>query len=76
MKPQNIFKSAFGYPALGDFGIATLRNRLVESAGLGLSPHYAAPELIEIGAGAVGAGGGSVLAGRDDLHTRHGAAPL
>ena len=55
VKPQNIFKSAFGYPALGDFGIATLRNRLVDSAGLGLSPHYAAPELIEIGAGAVGA---------------------
>ena len=55
VKPQNIFKSAFGYPALGDFGIATLRSRLVDSAGLGLSPHYAAPELIEIGAGAVGA---------------------
>ena len=55
VKPQNIFKSSFGYPALGDFGIATLRNRLVERAGLGLSPHFVAPELIEIGAGAVGA---------------------
>ena len=55
VKPQNIFKSSFGYPALGDFGIATLRSRLVDSAGLGLSPHYAAPELIDIGAGAVGA---------------------
>ena len=55
VKPQNIFKSAFGYPALGDFGIATLRNRLVERAGVGLSPHFVAPELIEMGAGAVGA---------------------
>ena len=50
VKPQNIFKSAFGYPALGDFGIATLRNRLVERAGVGLSPHFVAPELIETGA--------------------------
>ena len=55
VKPQNIFKSSFGYPALGDFGIATLRNRLVERAGVGLSPHFVAPELIEMGAGAVGA---------------------
>ena len=55
VKPQNIFKSSFGYPALGDFGIATMRNRLVERAGVGLSPHFVAPELIEMGAGAVGA---------------------
>ena len=55
VKPQNIFKSDFGYPALGDFGIATLRNRLVERAGVGLSPHFVAPELVEMGAGAVGA---------------------
>ena len=55
VKPQNIFKSAFGYPALGDFGIARLRNRLAERAGLGLSPHYAAPELTEVGADAAGA---------------------
>ena len=55
VKPQNIFKSAFGYPALGDFGIARLRNRLAERSGLGLSPHYAAPELTEVGADAAGA---------------------
>ncbi|MCY4629781.1 MAG: protein kinase [bacterium] len=55
VKPQNIFKSGFGYPALGDFGIATLRSRVAERAGVGLSPHFVAPELIEMGAGAVGA---------------------
>ena len=76
VKPQNIFKSSFGYPALGDFGIATLRNRLVERAGVGLSPHFVAPELIEMGAGAVGAAGGSVLAGRHDFHVGDGAAAV
>ena len=55
VKPQNILKSEFGFPALGDFGIATLRNRLSERAGSGLSAHYAAPELIESGATAAGA---------------------
>ena len=55
VKPQNVLKSEFGYPALGDFGIATLRNRLSERAGTSLSAHYAAPELIESGATAAGA---------------------
>ena len=55
VKPQNILKSEFGYPALGDFGIATLRGRLSERAGTGLSAHYAAPEMIESGAIAAGA---------------------
>ena len=55
VKPQNILKSEFGFPALGDFGIATLSNRLSERAGTGLSAHYAAPELIESGATAAGA---------------------
>ena len=50
VKPQNIFKSEFGYPALGDFGIATLGNKLGQDAPTGLSTHYAAPELIEGGA--------------------------
>ena len=50
VKPQNIFKSAFGYPALGDFGIATLRDRATAGTGLGMSPHFVAPELIEGGA--------------------------
>ncbi len=55
VKPQNIFKSAFGFPALGDFGIATLRNRAAERVGLGMSPHFVAPELIEEGAAAAAA---------------------
>ena len=55
VKPQNVLKSEFGFPALGDFGIATLRNRLSERAATGLSAHYAAPELIESGATAAGA---------------------
>ena len=55
VKPQNVLKSEFGYPALGDFGISTLRNRLSERAGTSLSAHYAAPELIESGATAAGA---------------------
>ena len=50
VKPQNIFKSEYQYPALGDFGIATLGNKLGYDAPAGLSPHYAAPELIESGA--------------------------
>ena len=54
VKPQNIFRSEFGYPALGDFGIATLANRHVEHGTVGLSPHYAAPEMVEIGAAAAG----------------------
>ena len=52
VKPQNIFKSDFGFPALGDFGIATLRSRTVERARSGMSPHFVAPELIERGAAA------------------------
>ena len=54
VKPQNVLKSEFGFPALGDFGIATLRNRLSERAATGLSAHYAAPELIESGPTASG----------------------
>ena len=76
VKPQNIFKSSFGYPALGDFGIATLRSRLVDSAGLGLSPHYAAPELIEIGAGAVGAAADQYSLGATIYTLADGAAAL
>ena len=49
VKPQNIFKSEFGYPALGDFGISTLTDRRSDDSHVGLSPHYAAPELIESG---------------------------
>ena len=53
VKPQNIFRSEFGTPALGDFGIAALMGAASDEAGLRLSVHYAAPELIEHGASAV-----------------------
>ena len=45
VKPQNIFLSEFGYPALGDFGVAALQG-LWSGGGLSLSVDYAAPELI------------------------------
>ena len=54
VKPQNIFKSNFGYPALGDFGIATLYGPKSDHAPAGLSAHYAAPELIDDGAATTG----------------------
>ena len=47
VKPQNIFKSKFGEPALGDFGISTFVGRQDDHAPRGFSVHYAAPELIE-----------------------------
>ena len=51
VKPHNIFKSKFGEPALGDFGIATFVGRQTENAPRGLSVHYAAPESVEGGPG-------------------------
>ena len=48
VKPQNIFRSEFGFPALGDFGIATLGGGW-SGRVLSLSVDYAAPELIERG---------------------------
>ena len=47
VKPHNIFKSRFGEPALGDFGIATFAGRRKEGAPLGISVHYAAPEAVD-----------------------------
>ena len=47
VKPHNIFKSKFGEPALGDFGIATFVGRQGANARRGLSVHYAAPESVE-----------------------------
>ena len=52
VKPQNIFRSDFGFPALGDFGIATFGGGW-SGRVLSLSIDYAAPELIEKGTGAV-----------------------
>ena len=51
VKPHNIFKSRFGEPALGDFGIATFIGRQADNAPRGLSVHYAAPESVEVGPG-------------------------
>ena len=47
VKPQNIFISDFGHPALGDFGISTLRDQPADRRNVWLSPHYAAPELLQ-----------------------------
>lgn len=47
VKPHNIFKSKFGEPALGDFGIATFVGRQTANARRGLSVHYAPPESVE-----------------------------
>ena len=52
VKPQNMFRSEFGTPALGDFGIATLTSHGLSADKTRLSPYYAAPELIERGVSA------------------------
>ncbi|MEZ5406507.1 MAG: serine/threonine-protein kinase [Acidimicrobiales bacterium] len=47
IKPQNIFYSRYGDPALGDFGIASLaHDQLTDTAGA-LTEHYAAPEVLD-----------------------------
>jgi serine/threonine-protein kinase PknK len=47
VKPQNIFRSRFDEPALGDFGIAAIDlERAMTGAG-GLTLHYSAPEVLE-----------------------------
>ena len=52
VKPQNIFRSEYGLPALGDFGIATIGSGW-SGRVLSLSIDYGAPELIERGTEAV-----------------------
>ena len=47
IKPQNLFVSEFGEPALGDFGISTLDDERSISHGGGLTVHYAPPEVLE-----------------------------
>lgn len=47
IKPQNLFISEFGEPALGDFGISTLDDERTISGGGGLTVHYAPPEVLE-----------------------------
>lgn len=48
IKPQNLFLSDYGRPALGDFGISSFDDdRTLTGGGEGLTVHYAPPELIE-----------------------------
>ena len=47
VKPHNVFRSRFGEPALGDFGIATLVSRHSGRLPRGFSVHYAAPDLVD-----------------------------
>ena len=46
VKPQNVLLSAYGEPALADFGIATILE-MEQSLTAGLTPVHAAPELLE-----------------------------
>ena len=70
VKPQNIFRSEFGYPALGDFGISTFRDRPADRPNVWLSPHYAAPELLEGGIRRDGRTIGSVFSRGNHPHAR------
>lgn len=45
VKPQNLFVSDYGEPALGDFGISSFGEE--DTVGGALSVHYVAPEVIE-----------------------------
>ena len=70
IKPQNLFISEFGEPALGDFGISTLDDERSISGGGGLTVHYAPPEVLE---GAQGHGDlRRVLVRRHALHPARG----
>jgi len=53
LKPHNIFVSAYGEPALGDFGISTIDDERSQSRSSGLSIAYAAPEVLEGGGASV-----------------------
>ncbi len=53
LKPHNIFVSAYGEPALGDFGISTIDDERSQSRSSGLSIAYAAPEVLEDGEASV-----------------------
>lgn len=47
VKPGNVFRSKFGEPALGDFGIASFVRSSAGQAARGFSVHYAPPDLID-----------------------------
>ena len=74
IKPQNLFVSEFGEPALGDFGISTLDDERSISGGGGLTVHYAPPEVLE-GAPATAALR-RVLVRRHAVHAARGHAPV
>lgn len=47
IKPQNLFISSYGEPALGDFGISAFNDEMTMTGSGGLTMHYAPPEVIE-----------------------------
>ncbi|MDE0499157.1 MAG: protein kinase [Acidimicrobiaceae bacterium] len=47
VKPGNVFRSKFGEPALGDFGIASFARSRAGQTARGFSVHYAPPDLID-----------------------------
>ena len=47
IKPQNVFFSEYGEPALGDFGIAALETGPEGRQSVGVTLHYAAPEVLD-----------------------------
>jgi tRNA A-37 threonylcarbamoyl transferase component Bud32 len=74
LKPHNIFLSAYGEPALGDFGISTIDDERSHSGASGLSVAYAAPEVLEDGAASVASDVYSLAATL--YHLAAGAAPF
>lgn len=47
IKPHNIFVSAHGEPAIGDFGISSIDSERTVTGGAGFSINYAPPEVFE-----------------------------
>jgi serine/threonine protein kinase len=47
IKPNNLFVSEYGEPALGDFGISTFDGERTVTGGGGLTLQYAPPEVLE-----------------------------
>jgi serine/threonine protein kinase len=71
VKPHNIFRSAYGDPALGDFGISTLADERSHDRSTALSIAYVAPEILEDRAPTVQADVYSLAATLHHLATGH-----